>query len=81
LEEYAALDGWLGCPTCGRPVNARIPTENAKRVLLLDLQRRLESEGLASERVLAVLGALDSEVEENLSGEVGATLPRVEYGP
>ena len=66
-NHFGAIDGWLGCPSCERPIDARALMADAKLRLLIELQQVLEEMRLATPHVLAVLGGwacLQREISE-----------------
>jgi len=59
-NHFGAIDGWLGCPSCERPIDARALMADTKLRLLVELQQELEQKQLATPKVLAVIAGWES---------------------
>jgi uncharacterized protein (UPF0212 family) len=76
LDAYRATEGWIGCPHCGRPVDATIVVAQAKALALRVLAlRSQEAEDAAA--FVAALNAVAKEAEDDLNDAAHPHVPRL----
>lgn len=78
-NQFLAQEGWLGCPHCGRPANARLLLLDAQRRFLRGLVRDLEEKGLKESVGAAALAKALSDVQETIAEVEDDFYPRLAY--
>ena len=79
-NNFEASDGWVGCSTCERPVDARVLVADAKLRFLMEVQLALEAKGLTTPEVLGVIRDCAGVLEEVRDAAVENRPPVVLYG-